>query len=410
MALRVLHTADWHLGHKFFHRSREAEQRAALIWLADYIVQAGVDLLLIAGDVFDTDNPPNWARTLYFDFLKKLMGTCCQAVVVVAGNHDSVPMLEASRSILELLHVHVVGRVSADRQAQILPIREQQSGELLAVVAAVPYLRDRDVRQSVAGETHERGIMRLKAGIRQHYQEVAEAIVPYRDQGVPILTTGHLYAAGGTRGERPDIIHIGYSDVIGADSFSTDFDYVALGHLHRLQQIDPERSIWYSGTLIPLDFSEFNYQQGVRLLTFEGKELVDQKNIPVPLTRKLRTFRGSPEVLQEKLEQLSPPAAHPTWLRLIVETDVQQPYLKTAFDDLLDPKVAEIVQFRLVPTSAQADVWDTPDQVQSLDDLSELEVFRLSVQQQGGVEPETMTQLESRFKALLQWMQEREGS
>ncbi len=101
-------------------------------------------------------------------------------------------MLEASRSILQLLHVHVVAGIPEARDEQIIPIRHRDSGALLAVVAAVPYLRDRDVRQSVAGEGHERSITRLKAGIHQHYQEIATAVEPYLDQGVPILATGHL--------------------------------------------------------------------------------------------------------------------------------------------------------------------------------------------------------------------------
>ncbi len=73
MRIKVLHTADWHLGHKFFHRSRDQEQRAALLWLAEQIVVQEIDLLIVSGDIFDTDNPPNTARELYFDFLKKLV-------------------------------------------------------------------------------------------------------------------------------------------------------------------------------------------------------------------------------------------------------------------------------------------------------------------------------------------------
>lgn len=408
MSIKVLHTADWHLGHKFFHRSRDQEQRAALEWLLKQITAQEIDLLIIAGDVFDTDNPPNIARELYFDFLKKLVGTCCQAVVIVAGNHDSVNMLEASRSILELLNVYVVGSIPKDRHEQILPIRHRDTNELLAVVAAVPYLRDRDVRQSVAGEGHERSIMRLKAGIRQHYQEVAEAVEPYLNTNVPIIATGHLYAAGGERLDRPDIIHIGYSDVIDADSFSTYFDYVALGHLHRMQQVGQERPIWYSGTMIPLDFSELNHAQFVRIVEFEGKNIKQQTALKVPLTRKLRSFTGTPEELQNTLEQLSPPATLPTWLRLIVVTDEHQPYLRATLEQLLDNKAAEIVQLRFVSTGNHADIWEPTEQVQSLHDLSELEVFRLAVQQQGGVDETTLKELEDSFTALLNWMQERD--
>lgn len=409
MGIKVLHTADWHLGHKFFHRSRDQEQRAALGWLAEQIVAQEIDLLIVAGDVFDTDNPPNVARELYFDFLKTIANTCCQAVVIVAGNHDSVNMLEASRSILHLLRVYVVGSIPEKREEQIIPIRHRDTDKLMAVVAAVPYLRDRDVRQSVAGEGHERSIMRLKAGIRHHYQEVAEAVAPYLDADVPIIATGHLYAAGGERLERPDIIHIGYSDVIDADSFSTHFDYVALGHLHRMQQVGSTRPIWYSGTMIPLDFSELNHAQFVRIIAFDGKQIQQQRAVKVPLTRKLRSFTGSPEELQTILANLSPSAELPTWLRLIAVTDEHQPYLRTTLEQLLDDKAAEIVQLRFVSTGNHADIWEPAEQVQSLHDLSELEVFRLAVQQQGGVDESTLQELEQSFAELLNWMQERDA-
>lgn len=405
--IKVLHTADWHLGQKFFHRTRKEEHKAALDWLLQLIIDQEIDLLLIAGDIFDTDNPTNYARKLYYDFLRQLQATNCQSVVVVAGNHDSANMLDASKNLLESLDVFVIGSIPEERQEQILPIKHVQTGELLAVVAAVPYLRDRDVRKSVAGEDYERGIERLKAGIHQHYQEVAEAVAPYADKAVPLIVTGHLYAAGGERGERPDIIHIGHADVIRTTSFSTVFDYVALGHLHRVQQLDAPRAIWYSGSLIPLDFSELNYSQCVRIITFEGKKISKSKNITVPLTRKLRTFRGTVDEIKTQLNELSPAAQLDTWLRLEVETAIQLPHLQEELEEILADKPAEIMQLKLLSTAIRS--VDTTDyqQLQSLDDLEAIDVFRLAAQQSGALEEGQLQQLEQSFKELLSWMQER---
>ena len=405
--IKILHTADWHLGQKFFHRTRRAEHKAALDWLLQLIEQENIDLLLIAGDIFDTDNPTNYARKLYYDFLQQLQTTSCQAVVVVAGNHDSANMLDATKNLLGSLAVFVIGSIPEDRAEQIIPIKDSQTGQLKAVVGAVPYLRDRDVRQSVAGEDYDRGIERLKAGIHQHYQEVATAMASYVEQDVPLIVTGHLYAAGGERGERPDIIHIGHADVIGSDSFSDIFDYVALGHLHRAQQLAAPRQIWYSGSLIPLDFSELNYSQSVRVIGFENKKITLNKNVVVPLTRKLRTFRGEVQYIKQQLENLSPAAALDTWLRLEVETDSQLPHLQEELEEILAEKPAEIMQLKLLSSATRSMDTMAYQELQSLDDLEAIDVFRLAAQQGGTLEEETLQQLENSFKELLSWMQER---
>ena len=405
--LKVLHTADWHLGQKLFHKSRKEEHKAALDWLLELVIKENIELLIVAGDVFDTDNPSNYARQLYYDFLQQLQTTPCQSVVVVAGNHDSANMLDATKKLLGNLSIFVVGNIPEDRHQQIIPIRHAKTGALQAVVAAVPYLRDRDVRKSVAGEEHERGIERLKAGIHQHYQEVAEAIAPYVHENVPLIVTGHLYAAGGERGERPDIIHIGHADVIKTDAFSEVFDYVALGHLHRIQQLDKPRPIWYSGSLIPLDFSELNYSQCVRIITFEGKKIVKSQNVPVHLIRKLRNFRGDIEKIKSDLHNLSPSAGLDTWLRLEVQTDIQLPHLQEELEEILADKPAEIMQLKLLNTALRSIDSTAYQQLQSLDDLEAIDVFRLAAQQNGTLEEDALQQLENSFKELLSWMQER---
>lgn len=405
--IKVLHTADWHLGQKFFHRTRKEEHKAALDWLLSLIEQEGIDLLIVAGDIFDTDSPPNYARKLYYDFLRQLHLTNCQSVVIVAGNHDSANMLDASKNLLESLDVFVIGSIPSQRIQQILPIRDVKTGTLKAVVAAVPYLRDRDVRKSVAGEDYNRGIERLKAGIHQHYQEVADAIAPYATEDIPLIVTGHLYAAGGEREERPNIIHIGHADVISTTSFSEVFDYVALGHLHRVQQLDPPRPIWYAGSLIPLDFSELNYSQCIRIISFEGKKMLESKNVIVPLTRKLRTFRGDVEAIKKQLHDLSPAAKLDTWLRLEVKTDVQLPHLQEELEEIIENKPAEIMQLKLLSTAMRSMDTTVYQQLQSLDDLEAIDVFRLAAQQKGQLEEKELQQLEQSFKKLLSWMQER---
>lgn len=406
--MKVLHTADWHLGQKFFHRNRAEEHLAALDWLVQYIIKEEVELLIVAGDIFDTDSPPNYARKLYFDFLKQLVNTSCEDIVIVAGNHDSANMLDAAKELFKILNVHVVGHISEDRAAQIIEIKGKENDALKAVVGAVPYLRDKDIRKSVSGETYEERVNNLRSGIQQHYQEIETALKPYQNKNIPVIVTGHLYAAGGDREDRPNSIHIGSLDIIKAESFSEDFDYVALGHLHRYQQIDKSRNIWYSGALIPLDFSELNYAQVVRIIEFEAKTILRQQSIKIPLKRKLRAYKGNLDYIKDKLSNLNHEVELDTWLKIEIETVHYSPDLLSDLEEIIKDKPAEIIILNQRSTQNNSIDTDAYQNLQSLQDMEEIEVFRMCAQQKGQIENEQLGELESSFKELLGWMQERD--
>ena len=302
--MRVLHTADWHLGQRFQHgHERLAEHRCFLDWLLATIEEECVEVLVVAGDVFDTGNPPAAARRLYYQFLARLQASAtCHDVVIVGGNHDSAETLNASATLLKALRVHVVGGVPVEFADQCLLLPHDAATPRLAV-AAVPFLRDADVRYLVPGESAEERETRLRDGIAAHYHRVADLLSDHRLQGVPILATGHLFAAGcgdnDASTERP--LSIGSLGQITADAFPTDFDYVALGHLHRPQVVGQRAHIRYSGSPIPLSFSETDHPQQVLLLTFDGLGCPRIQALDVPCERRLVRFRGS---LDEVIEQL----------------------------------------------------------------------------------------------------------
>ena len=149
--MKILHTSDWHLGQRFLFNDREQEHQRALDWLADTIRTQEVDALIVAGDIFDINNPPNYARTMYYRFLTSLLGTSCRHIIITGGNHDSPSMLNAPRELLRLLNIHVVGAVGDALEEELVELKDSE-GELELVVAAVPFLRDRDLRFSQAGE------------------------------------------------------------------------------------------------------------------------------------------------------------------------------------------------------------------------------------------------------------------
>ncbi|MCC2548075.1 exonuclease SbcCD subunit D C-terminal domain-containing protein [Hymenobacter sp. BT175] len=303
--MRVLHTADWHLGQRFQHGyDRLDEHRCFLDWLLETIEAEFVDVLVVAGDVFDTGNPPAAARKLYYQFLARLRASAtCHDVVIVGGNHDSADTLNASATLLRELRVHVVGGVPGRFEDQCLTL-PSDAAEPRLVVAAVPFLRDADVRHLISGESTEEREARLRNGIAAHYQRLADLLGHYREVGVPVLATGHLFAAGcgdnDASTERP--LSIGALGQITADAFPACFDYVALGHLHRPQVVGQRPHIRYSGSPIPLSFSETDHPQQVMLLTFDGPGCPEVQALTVPCERRLVRFRGS---LESVLEQLS---------------------------------------------------------------------------------------------------------
>jgi len=274
--LTILHTSDWHLGRRLYGRMRYDEFEAFLSWLQDTISLQQVDVLIVAGDIFDTMTPSNRAQALYYEFLGKVSKSCCQHIVIVAGNHDSPTFLDAPSNVLKFLNVHVIGTACEDLNNEVL-VLDDTNGNPHCIIAAVPYLRDRDVRSTQAGESADSKDANVIKGIRAHYDEVAsiakahqDKLVEVHQRHIPIIATGHLFAAGGTTTEDDGVreLYVGSLGKISADMFDESFDYVALGHLHVPQRVGGRESIRYSGSPIAMGFGESKQQKQVLLVQF----------------------------------------------------------------------------------------------------------------------------------------------
>ncbi len=274
--LTVLHTSDWHLGRRLYGRMRYEEFEAFLGWLQETISARKVDVLIVAGDIFDTMTPSNRAQTLYYEFLGKVSTLCCQHIVIVAGNHDSPTFLDAPSNVLKFLNVHVIGTACEDLHDEVL-VLENTDGEPHCIIAAVPYLRDRDVRGSVAGESADSKDANVIAGIRAHYDKVADIakthhkqLIKIHKRHIPIIATGHLFAAGSKTTEDDGVreLYVGNLGKISAEMFDDCFDYVALGHLHVPQRVGGCEHIRYSGSPIAMGFGEARQQKQVLLVQF----------------------------------------------------------------------------------------------------------------------------------------------
>lgn len=274
--LTILHTSDWHLGRRLYGRMRYDEFESFLDWLQDTISLQKVDILIVAGDIFDTMTPSNRAQALYYEFLGKVSKSCCQHIVIVAGNHDSPTFLDAPSNVLKFLNVHVIGTACEDLNDEVM-VLDDVDGTPHCIIAAVPYLRDRDVRSSSAGESAQTKDANVIKGIRAHYDEVARIakakqtqLIELHQHRIPIIATGHLFAAGGTTTDDDGVreLYVGSLGKISADMFDESFDYVALGHLHVPQRVGGRETIRYSGSPIAMGFGEAKQQKQVLLVQF----------------------------------------------------------------------------------------------------------------------------------------------
>ncbi|WP_299988298.1 exonuclease SbcCD subunit D C-terminal domain-containing protein [uncultured Pontibacter sp.] len=408
--MRVLHTSDWHLGQRLVNLERTEEHQHFLDWLLQTIESEEVEVLLMAGDVFDTGVPSNTALRQYYNFLTRVCATCCRHIIITGGNHDSVSTLNAPKELLDCFNIKVIGGATADLLDELIELRDE-NGQLELVVCAVPFLRDRDVRLSVPGESYEEREQRIKQGIAAHYAAFVPHVHPYKDQGIPVVAMGHLFAAGGSASDSEKEIHVGNLGQIGADQFPKEFDYVALGHLHRPQQVNKAHHIRYSGSPIPLSFSEVTDKKVVYVLDFENGQLTDLKEIAIPVCRKLVRFKGSLEEVKQKIAVYDNSSyTLPAWAELQVELDAPIPDLNQQLEEALQLKSDELQLLihrpPLIKTVRKTLEQEVREEV-DLHTLSEKEVFLKRCE---SAFPESdHTELQSTFSELLELMRQEEN-
>jgi len=223
-------------------------------------------------------------------------------VIIIAGNHDSPSFLNAPRDLLKFLNIHVIGCASEDPDDELI-VLSGPDGEPRLIVCAIPYLRDRDIRTSDAGESIEDKERKIIAGIRNHYRLVCDAAEKKREslgKPVPIVAMGHLFAAGGQTvdGDGVRELYIGSLAQVGRDVFPECIDYLALGHLHIPQKVGGSDFIRYSGSPLPIGFGEAEQVKSVTVVEFSGNEKT-VANIPVPRFQELKSCEETGRKLKE---------------------------------------------------------------------------------------------------------------
>uniref|UniRef100_UPI004056CD38 exonuclease SbcCD subunit D C-terminal domain-containing protein n=1 Tax=Candidatus Electronema sp. TaxID=2698783 RepID=UPI004056CD38 len=374
--LRVLHTSDWHLGRMLHGRQRHEEFAAFLSWLHEAACAERADILLAAGDIFDTATPGAKTQQLYYDFLCRMAASPCRHLVITAGNHDSPSFLSAPKDLLRRFDIHVIGAKAALPADEALLLRDAD-GQPEAVVCAVPYLRDRDLRCAVPGQSIEERERDLAEGIRRHYAEVCAAAAALRQslpRPVPIIGMGHLFAAGGSvvDGDGSRSLYVGSLACVEADAFPPALDYVALGHLHAPQKIGGSETRRYSGSPLAMSFADAGRQKSVCVVDFTPDSGPQVRLLPVPVFQELRSLRGAwPEIVAElarlRAEQRS------VWLEIVYQGEEIISDLRERAEAAAHGSRLEILRLCNPRLNAQS---LSPEDSETLAELSHEQVFR----------------------------------
>ncbi len=399
--MKILHTADWHLGHRLHEQSQIEEQKLFLNWIENYITTQKIDVLLISGDVFDTGSPSNQSKKMYFDFLVKINQSHCSHIIITGGNHDSPEMLNAPKELLNALSIKVVGKAPENVADEVFELSVNNEK---TIIGAVPYLRDQDIRRAVAGENFDELVNRYKTALINHYNLVAEYCKSINKDNVPVIAMGHLFATGGKVSESEQNIYVGNLGHIKADEFPTVFDYIALGHLHRPQIVGDNPKIRYSGSPHILSFSELNYDKKIIVIDTNHQKVLSIDEVKIPRFREVYQLNGTINECINQFEnvisntyQLTP------WVEIVLDENVSVNTDK--LKQQADLYQFEILKITLKNTRKIKGIEELLESTKSIKELKPEEVFKLKCKEEQ-IDLKEQSEIWDAFNEILQQVKE----
>lgn len=305
--MRIIATSDWHIGNLFHGNDRLPEHKHFLGWLLSLIEEQRPDALLVAGDVFDNGNPSAAAQSAYYEFLADATQACPNLqILITAGNHDSASRLESPRALLTRHKVEIRGTVhrtwaqneeggtwEVDYDDLMIPVTSKDGEKI--VVLAVPYLRS-DIVQSA---NYSAGVNRFLRELTQKARE--------KYPGVQLVMMAHMYAKGTDIAQKDasEKIVIGGQEEVSMEGWSDHPDYLTCGHIHKRQHIWHTDWARYTGSILPMSFSEIDYRHGVDIVTISAGHKPKVDFIEYEPQHKLRILPESDEELTpKKLQKL----------------------------------------------------------------------------------------------------------
>lgn len=351
--MRIIHTSDWHIGQTFFDYERKEEHLLFLSWLLEQIELLKADVLLIAGDVFDSPNPSAESQRIFYRFIRQMTSRFPQLqCVIIAGNHDSAARLEAPTPLLEAMNISIKGVVSKkeseiDYHSFIVPLKKDQE-EIICL--AVPYLRQGDYPANTSDDTdnHSSGILRM-------YQALIAIVHQQYGPSIPCIAMGHLQATGSQLSDtdRSERTIIGGLEAVAPDVFRENTVYTALGHLHKAQQVGGVSHVRYSGTPLPMSFAEKHYRHGITFVEIRDAQMtqIEQIDFDTPIKLlSIPTKAATLEVVLQEIDKLPEGEINSSspYLEIKVLNDGPDPARKFRIEEALQSKSVRLAAIHAV--------------------------------------------------------------
>jgi len=339
--MRLLHTSDWHIGIKLGTYDYLPNQREFASWLVETIKAEAIDVVLVAGDIFDKAIPSSDAVDLVNEIFVNLI-TSGVAVVVISGNHDSAERLNFCSKAMENagLYIRTEQRSLFDIGE---PIHIKKSGESVSIIP-IPYLDPQRVIEIGEAERSHGGLINEILKIRM--KEV--------DDPSKTVVMSHAFVAGGTESDSERKISIGGTSRVAIETYKS-FGYVALGHLHRPQQI-AGLEIYYSGTPIQYSFSE-EHQKSVRIIDIA--EGIKSRLIDIPVGPKVVT-------LTDSLENLISDAKYKFAEKYLVRTKLTNTSYQLNANDRLSTRFENLLEMSYVKNQTGSEFVGSTSELRSL--------------------------------------------
>lgn len=396
--MKILHTSDWHIGRKLHSKEIDPELDLFFDWLMNQINTHKIDVLIVAGDIFDIAYPSNTILKKYYEVLIKIQSSCCKNIIITGGNHDSVSTLNAPKEILQYLNIHVIGGATDIIEEQIIEINNKTTKKTELVVCGIPFLRDKDIRKSIAGESFTDRAKAISKGIENYYHKIAKLTNHYKAKNIPVIATGHLFVSDSDMDDEERELYIGGLQQIKLKQFPETFDYIALGHIHRPQCIGKKEHIRYSGSPVMMSFNERKHQKSiVKIELSENKRNIE--TILIPKFRNLIRFKGTFDCVKEQIKSYEQKEQLKTHAEIHIEEEKVIPNLISDVQDYVEKiNKVNIIYQKIRFLNQEMEQESIFDKETTIEDVNEKEIFDklLSIN-----EIESKNELKNTFNELL---------
>jgi Exodeoxyribonuclease I subunit D (EC 3.1.11.1) len=381
--IRILHTADWHLGQTFFGYERTEEHKMFLDWLAEEIHRKEIDALVIAGDIFDVSNPSAASQSMYYRFIYRVTAENSNLqIVIIAGNHDSAARLEAPLPLLQAMRTEVRGIVrkleggEIDYDHLVVELKNRK-GEVELLCMAVPFLRQGDYPAVHTGSNP------YAEGVCELYAQLLQRLWKRKTAEQAILAIGHFQAVGVEIAEKDysERTVIGGLECVSPEIFSGQIAYTALGHIHKAQRVSGKENVRYAGSPIPMSFAEKHYRHGVVMVTFDQGRAIEIERLECPRLIPLVSVPDGepalPDVVLKALKRLPKTEEIAPYLEVKVLLEEPEPMLRQKIEEILADKnyrLARIVSaYRTDTENAEK---ENEDWEKGLQEMSPLQIVQ----------------------------------